>query len=274
MTRSTRWSCLALRSWTATVALTIGVSVVVGCGGVAELPPPDFSTMERLAIAPFIAPHDATFGMRTARDLSNQMQIVLKRDVEGFKVVFDESNDRRPVSDAVADLGITMEEAYADPKLAGKVAAKLGVDAILVATVREPRFKTNESDAQVYNMSEYAGLSKGDTIYVITYQSVTTRIWLKAVSASGELLWQTGRPAPEEPGHVQAYLKYATAHKLQAPERPVVEQEQIVTHLRDHIWRLLAHRLYPTKFGEIVVPHWQKKPAKTFMTSGGELEFK
>jgi len=257
---------------TAAVAVVIGVSV--GCGGAAELPPPDFSTMQNMAIAPFMAPHDTTFGMRTARDLSNQLQIVLKRDVEGFQTVFDESDDRRPVSDAVAELGITLEEAYADPKLAGKVATKLGVDMILIGSVREPRFKIDESDTQVYNMSEYAGLSKGDTIYVITYQSVTTRVWLKAVSSAGELLWQTGSPPPEEPGHVQAYLKYARAHKLQAPERPVVEEEAIITHLRDHIWRLLANRLYPSKFGEIKIPHWQEKPTKTFMTSGGELEFK
>jgi hypothetical protein len=274
MTRSIRWSRLALRSMTAAVALAIGVSVVGGCAGVAELPPPDFSTMQRMAIAPFMAPHDSTFGMRTARDLSNQLQIVLKRDVEGFQIVFDESGDRRPVSEAVEELGITLEEAYADPKLAGKVAAKLGVDMILIGNVREPRFKTDESDRPVYDMSEYAGLSKGDTIYVITYQNVTTRIWLKAVSAAGELVWQTGSPPPEEPGHVQAYIKYARAHKLQAPERPVVEQEQIVTHLRDHIWRLLAHRLYPSKFREIVVPHWQEKPTQTFKTSGGDLEFK
>ena len=106
MTRSTRWSRLALRSVTAAFAVAIGMSVVGGCGGAAELPPPDFTAYERIAIAPFLAAHDPGFGMMTARDLSNQLQIVLKRDKEGFEVVFDETAERRPVSEAVEALGI------------------------------------------------------------------------------------------------------------------------------------------------------------------------
>ncbi|MBT5712426.1 hypothetical protein HOI71_15370, partial [Candidatus Poribacteria bacterium] len=170
MTRSTRWSRLALRSVTAAFAVAIGMSVVGGCGGAAELPPPDFTAYERIAIAPFLAAHDPGFGMMTARDLSNQLQIVLKRDKEGFEVVFDETAERRPVSEAVEALGITMAEAYADPKLAGKAASSLGVDLLMLAQVREPRFVTKEDDTVVYDMTKFEGLSKGDTAHVVTYQ--------------------------------------------------------------------------------------------------------
>jgi hypothetical protein len=273
MTLSTRWSRLALRSLTGAVAMAIGLSVVGGCGGAAELPPPDFTVYDRIAIAPFLSAHDPGFGMMTARDLSNQLQIVLKREKEGFEIVFDETAERKPVSDAVAALGITMEEAYADPKLAGKAAASLDAGLLLIASVREPRYRTREDDTVVYDMTKFEGLSKGDTAHVVTYQQTTTRIWVKAVSAAGDVVWQSGPPPPEEPGHIQAYVKYARAYQLQAPERPVVEQTQMVTDLRDHIWRRLANRLYPSKFREIKVPHWAEKPDQELKTSGGVLKF-
>lgn len=273
MIRSTRWSRLALRSLTAAVALAIGSFVVGGCGGAAELPPPDLTTYDRIAIAPFVAAHDPDFGRTTARDLATQLQIVLKRDKEGFETVVDETVDRQPVSDAISKLGITLEEAYTDPKLAGKVATELGVDMLLIGSVREPRFGLREDDENVYDMSEYAGLSKGDTIYVITYQQVSTRVWCKAVSSAGEVVWQTGSPPPEEPGHLQAYLKYARAYKLQDPERPVIPETEITADLRDQIWRLVAHRLRPDKFAAIAIPTWKEVPDRELKGSGGVITF-
>ncbi|MEO2006763.1 MAG: hypothetical protein ABGY41_22020, partial [Candidatus Poribacteria bacterium] len=263
----------ALRSLTATVALAIGLSVSGGCGGAAELPPPDLTTYTSMAIAPFVAAHDPEFGRTTARDLSTQLQIVLKRDVEGFRTVADETSDRQPVSDAIADLGITLEEAYAGAGLGGKVAGKLGVDILLIGSIREPKFGLKEDDQNVYDMTEFEGLSKGDTIFVLTYQQVSTRVWMKAVSSAGELVWQTGSPPPEEPGHITAYLKYARAHKLQAPERPIIPEAEIRTHLRDHIWRQLAHRLRPDKFAAISVPDWRELPNRELKGSGGIIKF-
>jgi len=227
--------------------------------------------MRTIAIAPFIAT-DASFGMLTARDLGNQLQIALKTNGADTRLIFDESQDRQPVTDAIRSLNLKPTEVYQDPALASKVAQALGVDAILIGKISDINIKTEEDDTPIYDMSNQAGIS-GTTKYTLIKQWATSKVWAKLVSNSGEVIWQTGNAPPKEPGAVQGYTRYVRAYQSQIPEKPPVPNDQVVAHMRDHLWRRLAHELYPKAFEEIVLPQWREKPTQTFKTSGGIVSF-
>ena len=72
---------------------------------------------------------------------------------------------------------------------------------------------------------------------------------------------------------MSAYLRYARAFQSQVPDKPPVEDHVMRTHLRDQMWRLIAHKLYPSEFPEIKVPEWREKPSQTFKASGGVVRF-
>jgi hypothetical protein len=257
------------------IGLSLTVLLVValaGCGGGKAIPPPEMTTYETIAIVPLLT-KDPTQGMLISRDLGNQLQIALKRTNEDVQVVFDESAERRPVSDALANLRLKPDEVYQDPSLAGKVAQALKADVILVGRMSEASITTKEDDRPVYDMSNFTGLSKADTRYTIIWQSATSRVWTKLVSAAGEVIWQTGSPPPKDPRHIQVYLRYARAFLSGIPERIAVPEDVIVSHVRDQAWRMLAHELLPVAFPEIAVPVWKEKPTQRLTASGGELRF-
>lgn len=246
----------------------------LGCGGSAELPPPDLTAANRIAIAPFLAEEpDPNFGMLVARDLGNQLYLALKREKEGIEVVYDQSDELRPVSEALQKLNLQLAEVYADPKLAGRVAEELSADLLILGRIRKIRYETKEDDTPVFDMSQYEGLSKADTRYVITWQRATTRVWVKVVNPEGQVVWQTGSTPPEEPKPLTGFLRYARAYLSQSPERPPVPQEVMEAHMRDHIWRLVAWKLYPSFFPEVKIPVWKERPQQTFKTSGGVVRF-
>ncbi len=256
---------------TASLALAATAVMLGGCGGGVELPPPDMSSYNTIAIAPVVMP-DAEFGRLTSRDLGNQLQIALKRDGKDVQLVFDETTDIQPVSDAMARLQLAPDEVFADSKLAAKVAEELGADVVIVGHADEINIRTKEDDRPVYDMSAQAGIS-GTTKYTVVYQWATSRLAAKAVTSAGEVLWQTGTTPPKEPGELSAYIRYARAFQSQVPEKPPVPEGVIRTHMRDQMWRLIAHKLYPSDFAEIKVPVWREKPDQTFKASGGIVRF-
>ncbi|MDA1192739.1 MAG: hypothetical protein O3A46_13785 [Candidatus Poribacteria bacterium] len=263
------------------IATTLGVAAIAltlaGCSGGVQLPAPELQTYQNIAITPFIYKTDRQFGMLVSRDLGNQLQIGLKQKSESAdaypQVIFDESADRKPISDALTQLNITLEDAYANPKLAGKVAAALGAGVIVVGQIRELRIITNEDDRPVYDMSAFGGTSKSDTRYTITYQDATTKLSVKMVDAAGTVIWQTGSTPPKEPGTLTGHLKYAKAFQVSSVTKDAVPEGTIIAHMRDHIWRLVAYELYPGYFPLVKIPVWKEKPTQRFKASGGEVRF-
>lgn len=235
------------------------------------LPPPDFHALQTIAIAPLIGPNP-TMGMLTSRDLGNQLQIAFKQKDVSTTLLFDESENRQPVTDAVQSLNLKPMEVFQDPALAAKVAQKLGVDALLIGRMSDTNIKTEEDDTPIYDMSNQAGIT-GTTKYTLIKQWATAKVWLRLVSSDGSILWQSGTHPPKEPGPIQGYTRYARAYQSQVPEKPPVPQEQILAHMRDHLWRRVAHALYPQAFPEVVLPEWRERPKQTFKTTGGVVSF-
>lgn len=138
----------AQRTFSAVCALTVmalgAAFLVAGCGGGVELPPPDLTTYQTIAITPLVM-EDVRFGMLTARDLGNQFEIALKQENEDVVVVFDESGDLQPVTDALTSLGLTLEDVSADNKLAGKLAEELDADIIIVGRASNIKLRDRKS---------------------------------------------------------------------------------------------------------------------------------
>ena len=256
---------------TASLALAATAVLLGGCSKGVELKPPDMASYETIAIAPLVTP-DPDFGRLAARDLGNQLQIALKQKNKNATVVFDETADIQPISDAMERLKLGPDEVFADSKLAAKVAEELGADIVIVGRASKINIRTKEDDRPVYDMSAQAGIS-GTTKYTIVWQWASSRVAVKVVTSSGEVLWQTGTTPPKEPGDLSAYIRYAKAFQSQVPEKPPVSDDVIRTHMRDQTWRLIAHKLYPSDFIEIKVPVWREKPAQTFKASGGIVRF-
>jgi hypothetical protein len=227
--------------------------------------------MQTVAIAPLIAT-DASVGMLTSRDLGNQLQIALKQNASAATLVFDESQDRQPITDAIRSLNLKPTEVFEDPALAAKVAQALGVDAILIGKMSDTNIKTEEDDTPVFDMSNQSGIS-GTTKYTLIKQWATAKVWLKLVSNSGDVIWQSGTPPPKEPAAIQGYTRYVRAYQSQVPDKPPVPDDQIIAHMRDHLWRRIAHELYPKSFPEIILPQWRERPTQKFKTSGGIISF-
>lgn len=265
-----------LRAMRQTTLFAVGAAVALvtaslsGCSGKA-LPPPDIAAMQTVAVAPLIAT-DAAFGMLTARDLGNQLQIALKSNASTATFTFDESQDRQPVTDAIRSLNLKPTEVYEDPALAAKVAQALGADAILIGKLSDISIKTEEDDTPVFDMSNQSGIS-GTTKYTLIKQWATSKVWAKLVSSNGDVVWQSGSAPPKDPDSVQGYTRYVRAYQSQVPDKPPVPEDQIIAHMRDHLWRRLAHELYPKSFAEIVIPQWRERPTQTFKTTGGVVSF-
>lgn len=257
---------------TAAWGLSLGLAAfLAGCGGGKPLPPPTMTEYSTIVVVPLLT-DDPTMGMLAARDLANQVGITLRRSKEDIQLVFDESESRKPVSDAMGKLSLKPEEVYRDAKLAAKLAEELKADVILVSRLTKPNLKTDEDDRPVFDMSNQAGIS-GTTKFTIIWQQATANLSSRLIANDGNVVWQTGSPPPKEPGDVSVYLKYAKAYQSQVPDKPPIAEDVILAHVRDVTWRILAHELMPTAFPEIKVPVWKEKPENQFKTSGGIVKF-
>lgn len=260
----------AVRRNGALAVLLVTAIAAIGCGG-KTIPPPDLTQIKTMAIAPLIG-SDAQFGMLTSRDLGNQMQIALKQNGSDLTLVFDQSRDLQPVTDAITGLKFKALEVYQDPSLAAKVAQALNVDALLIGRYSDTNIKTEEDDTPVFDMSNQAGIS-GTTKFTLIKQWATSKVWVKIVSSSGDVVWQSGTVPPKEPGDIQGYMRYVRAYQSQVPDKPPVETEIIVAHMRDHLWRRIAGEIYPQHFPVLTLPVFKEKPTQTFKTTGGVINF-
>ena len=109
---------------------------MVGCGSSLNTPPPlDQSTA--VAITPFIASEKAgTLGKWVPINLTTRMELALK----DTQWVYDQSEKVAPVASALVELGLTLNDIFADSALAAKVGQALKVDLIIIGKLADPKF--------------------------------------------------------------------------------------------------------------------------------------
>ena len=102
--------------------------------------PPPISDSKRIAIVPFFAKEGAAEDVgklagRVGVNLATRLELIFKE----AEWVYDISNKVKPVDDKLTELGLTVEQIYADPALAAKLGQELGSDMVIIGRVEEPK---------------------------------------------------------------------------------------------------------------------------------------
>ena len=212
---------------------------IVGCFGSGEVKidkPPAFVDAKRIVVTKFIAEDTETqeLGKRVSKNLAERLELVLKDN----DWVYDVSEKVQPIDDKVAELGLTLNDIYADPALAAKVGQALEADIIITGMVQEPKIRRIDNNEHYMRQGRQTGIS-GTSTYITTRQSVSGTVRVKAVNvATGEMLYNN---------QILSYLKYWFAYQTQQSGQVIFKEDnEMLADLGLHLPRRISYELYPT----------------------------
>jgi hypothetical protein len=234
--------------------------LMVGCGSSLNTPPP-LDQAAGVAITPFIAGEKAgTLGKWVPINLTTRLELALK----DTQWVYDQSEKVDPVASKLGELGLTLNDIFADPALAAKVGQALKVDLIIIGKLDNPKFTHKDFNTFLKRMGRQGGIS-GTSTMVRARQSALVKAHLKVIDTkTGELIFDDS---------VLDYIKYWFA--FQVENRNMVRfktEEEMMADLGNHLPRRIAYALYPTgmpivKEGEVLL-----KPENIILIgTGGEV---
>lgn len=244
--------------------------VIAGCfGGDGEIDidtPPPISETKSITITPFFAETGATedvnkLGGRISVNLATRMELIFK-DAEW---VYDISSKVRPVADKLTELGLTLEEVYADPALAAKLGQALGTDLLIIGKVENPKLTRNDYDQHLMKQGRQGGIS-GTSTYIRTRLTAIGRIRVKVIDAnSSEIIYNN---------RIRSYLKYWYAYQTQQSEQQIFKSDMDrLADLGKHLPLRIAYVLHPSG---LKLEDEQKillKPDIVLKGTGGVVEF-
>ena len=205
---------------------------IVGCLGSGEVKidkPPAFVDAKRVVVTKFIAEGTEAqeLGKRVSKNLAERLELVLKDN----DWVYD-------VSEKVAELGLTLNDVYADPALAAKVGQALEADIIITGMVEEPNIRRIDNNEHYMRQGRQTGIS-GTSTYITTRQSVSGRVRVKAIDvATGEILYNN---------EIISYLKYWFAYQTQQSGQVIFKEDKdMLADLGLHLPRRISYKLFPT----------------------------
>lgn len=212
---------------------------IVGCFGTGEVKidkPPTFSDAKRIVVTKFISEEEDSkeLGRRVSKNLAERLELVLKDN----NWVYDISEKVQPIADKVNELGLTLNDIYADPALAVKVGQALEADIIITGMVLEPKIRRIDNNEHYMRQGRQTGIS-GTSTYITTRQSVSGRVRVKAIDvATGEILYNN---------QILSYLKYWFAYQTQSSGQVIFkEDEDMLADLGLHLPLRISYELYPT----------------------------
>ena len=238
---------------------------IIGClgGGVYIDEPPAFVDAKRVVITKFIAEEAETqeLGRRVSRNLAERLELVLKDN----DWVYDVSEKVQPIADKVAELGLTLNDVYADPALAAKVGQALEADIIITGMVEEPKIRKIENNEHYMRQGRQSGIS-GTSTYITTRQSVSGKVRVKAIDvATGEMLYNN---------QIISYLKYWFAYQTQQSGQVIFKEEnEMLADLGLHLPRRISYKLYPTGLKNEPEEKVLLKPEIVLKGTGGIFKF-
>ena len=211
----------------------------VGCFGSGEVKidtPPTFNEAKRIVVTKFISEGEDSkeLGRNVSRNLAERLELVLKDNIW----VYDISKKVQPITDKVNELGLTLNDVYADPALAVKVGQALEADIIITGMVQEPKIRRIDNNEHYMRQGRQTGIS-GTSTYITTRQSVSGRVRVKAIDvATGEILYNN---------KILSYLKYWYAYQTQSSNQVIFkEDKEMLADLGMHLPQRIAYKLYPT----------------------------
>ena len=239
---------------------------IAGCFGDGEIKidtPPTFNGTKRIVVTNFLAEDEESqaLGKRISINLANRLKLILK-DSEW---VFDQSKKVQPVTEKIKELGLTLNDVYADPALAAKVGQALDANIIIIGMVRKPKIRRNDNDEHLMRQGSQSGIS-GTSTYITTRQSVSGNVRVKVIDvASGEILYNN---------KITSYLKYWFAYQTQQSGQVIFKENvEMLADLGNHLPLRISYMLYPTGLKKEPEEKILMKPKIILKGTGGIFQF-
>ena len=241
------------------------IAATVGCG--PDEPkittPPPISEAKRIAVTPFFAESEEInkLGSRMSVNLATRLELIFKE----AEWVYDISSKVKPVNDKLGELGLTLNQIYADPALAAKLGQGLDTDMIIIGMVEEPKLTRKDYDQHLMKQGRQGGIS-GTSTYIRTRLTAIGRIRVKVVdSNSGELIFSN---------RIRSYLKYWYAYQTQASEQQTFKSDiDRLADLGKYLPLRIAYVLHPTGLREETEEQILLKPDIILKGTGGIVDF-
>lgn len=237
----------------------------IGCGGgeVNITKPPPISEAKRIALAPFFAETEAVnqLGGRISVNLAQRLELIFKE----AEWQYDISNNVKPVQDKMAELGLTLNQIYADPALAAKLGQALNADMLIIGMLEKPKLNQQDYNQLLMKQGRQGGIS-GTSTYIRTRLTALGKVRVKVIdTASGQLLFNN---------RIQSYLKYWYAYQTQQSEQQIFKSpEDRMADLGQYLSRRIAYVLHPTGFRLESEEQIVLKPDMELKGTGGIVEF-
>ena len=228
--------------------------------------PPPISDAKRIAIVPFFAKTGAAEDVgklagRISVNLATRLELIFKE----AEWVYDISNKVKPVDDKLIELGLTVEQVYADPALAAKLGQALETDMIIIGRVEEPKITHQDYNQLLMKQGRQGGIS-GTSTYIRTRLTARGLTRVKVIDpSSNEILFNN---------RIGSYLKYWYAYQTQQSEQQIFKSRMDrLADLGQYLPLRIAYILYPT--GLKLEPEEQilLKPDMVLKGTGGIVEF-
>ena len=244
---------------------------MAGCigGGDGEIDidvPPPINEAKSIAIAPFFAETGATedvdkLGGRISVNLATRLELIFKE----AEWVYDISNKVKPVDDKLTELGLTLEQIYADPALAAKLGQALGTDWVMIGRVDKPKLTRQDFDQHLMKQGRQGGIS-GTSTYIRTRLTAIGRTRVKIINAnSGEIIYNN---------RIRSYLKYWYAYQTQQSEQQIFKSDtDRLADLGKYLPLRIAYVLHPTGLRSENEEQILLKPDIVLKGTGGVVEF-
>jgi len=237
-----------------------------GCFGDGEInidTPPSFNGAKRIVITRFLAEEENAqqLGKRAYINLADRLRLIMKDN----EWVSDHSKKVQPVADKINELGLTLNDIYADPALAAKVGEALNANIIITGMVENPTIARKDYNEHLMKQGRQTGIS-GTATFIRTRQSAIGKIRIKAIDvATGEVLYNN---------KVTSYLKYWYAYQTQASGQIIFKEDiEMLADLGNHLPLRITYLLYPTGLKKEPEEKVLLTPEVKLIGTGGEVKF-
>lgn len=228
--------------------------------------PPPISDAKRIAIVPFFAKAGAAEDVgklagRVGVNLATRMELIFKE----AEWVYDISNKVKPVDDKLTELGLTVEQVYADPALAAKLGQELSADMVIIGRVEEPRITDQDYNQLLMKQGRQGGIS-GTSTYIRTRLTARGLTRVRVIDAnSNEMIFNN---------RIGSYLKYWYAYQTQQSEQQIFKSRtDRLADLGKYLPLRIAYVLHPTGLKLEREEQILLKPDMVLKGTGGIVEF-
>ena len=239
---------------------------ISGCGGDGEIDistPPPINEAKRIAITSFFSETEEAnqLGGRISVNLATRLELIFKE----AEWVYDISNKVKPVDDKLTELGITLNQVYADPALAAKLGQALNVDMLIIGRVEKPQLDRQDYDQLLMKQGRQGGIS-GTSTYIRTRLTALGKIRVKVIDASSAKMIFSNR--------IRSYLKYWYAYQTQQSGQQIFKSEtDRLADLGKYLPLRIAYILHPTGLKLENEEQILLKPEIVLKGTGGIVEF-